>query len=636
MSKTIQLINKYRTLIQEYIKSRKETPRPHDVLFELLESYQNGTIPVLSTISNFFSPPKYLNLAKQLSILLKQPNVDILEVLNTNLRKIKLDKDEDLFALLIAYFYYFKNTYPNVANYGELKRQVLIPLAFFRQRLLNDDVDFLLKLAEDEKLIFESLRALENVPIPAKKSKDVLRVINKHDHKANVPSNACELLGKCQVPENSREDVVDQLLKQIDQSNNGIFRDETSLAAIFKVLGEMDLPDRKRKAVIKMLFAMVDDNNSMIREASWKALIKLKPPQEKISAILDNWINNLGSDDFITCNGAIVRLATAPIPITHQKIVIKKLLEKANNTTVSQFQLRNFDPGSDCIRRVACLALGRISVISEREVVLKKLIERMSDGVHEAYDALSALGVPESLNEGVINILLDQITSKDKYYNSLELLSRLSIPREVGQTVIDKLFIILDSIPSCHSDQVFKVFLNFNLDDKTKERVINLLFAKAEIEKKQNSLGRYGCYQALAKMTIPDALKNLVLNKIIEEIQSECGIVPIVCSIKIELNASQKGLIIDILLNKLASLKEAYDASSIIDGISNILGRNSVHTEWSTTLVKLEAILQKASTEQKPAILSSIHKFSKIIEDMGNLPQILPVEIKANIVYMAR
>lgn len=640
MSKTIQLINKYRALIQDYIKNQKELPSPHDVLFHILNNYQDGSTSVLGAISNFFSPPKYTNFARNLSDALKRPNANILEVLNINLKKITLDKNEDLFALLIAYFYYYKNTYPILENYDELKKQIIIPLTFFRRRLLNDDVDFLLTLTQDENLCSEALRALEVMPIPAKKNNDVfVRLLNivtrKYDLRTNNPSFACAVLRKCQIPAGGKDEFVARLLQQNDvRPNFEEFANDANCSGIFKILGQMNLPDSKREEVISMLFANVDDKNWVIREASWKTLSQLNPPPEMINTRLDKWIKDLDAKDFKTCDAAISRLATAPIPASHQEIAANKLLEKADNTTLKKYHLFDFELCTDEIRRGACLALGRMDVPSNLcEAVLNKLIERMNDGVYEAYEALNRQGIPENRTEEVISILLEQATTIKMQHDSLELLSKMTIPKTMLQVVIDKLFMILDTVPNCQVGQVFKVIAKLNLDDKTRKRVIESIFVYT---KKEHNYYLY-CYSALAQMRIPTLLKNYVLNKILEDLRdANSDIIPFMCRIQIDLNCSQKGLIIDILLNKLCSVRESYDASRIVDGICNILGRNSVHTEWSATLIKLEATLQKATIEQKPAVLLATHKFSNIVEGMRTLPQILPVEIKANIIHKAR
>ncbi|OGT36535.1 MAG: hypothetical protein A3F11_00530 [Gammaproteobacteria bacterium RIFCSPHIGHO2_12_FULL_37_14] len=418
---TFQKVNRYKKIIQDYINKHPEK-NSDDVLKHLLLRHiplNKDSEQSLQALSKFRTTinPFFRELVKTL----KNPEKNIIEVLDIYLKANPIKKNDDFFALLVAYFNSFEDLYTNkdLQNNTALYQQVIVPLHLYRERMEKDKVDLACELLERRPVLKYEDRDLNAINFM---SPDYRRISSEYYENQRIKDSvrkdhrlACEMIRTMAIPKKELGRVITDLLKKIDS-------DDSLVYLIFETLGSLPIPkDQQSIVVTKLLEKVQNSKNRSDSEAAVKALIKIPIPKQQGEQVAGILLENIysGTYDF---RSLVPKLASIEGQLER---VVTHAIETASKSKPSS---RIFDNSPEyTTHRLACESLKILAglpilteSLRERAVDVFLILAGYSDQqmYRPALEAFREMTIPESRHEKVVNKLLENVDSKDGIYCS--------------------------------------------------------------------------------------------------------------------------------------------------------------------------------------------------------------------------
>ena len=225
---TLQKVNQYKKRIHEYIETNPKTHH-YGILQNLLEDYLDKYhVANASTSTIFNQKPTSVPLARALAKAVYNNDDDIIDLINTHLKNEPINKNDNFFALLTAYFYYFEDVHTNreLQAREALYQQILVPLHLYRERVEKDAPNYLIAITDypDEYLRGQAYIALGTIPIPEKQLETLVTALlaKIDDPNGYIRGNANTALGTIPIPEKQQEAVIAKLLTNIPDSTQAL------------------------------------------------------------------------------------------------------------------------------------------------------------------------------------------------------------------------------------------------------------------------------------------------------------------------------------------------------------------------------------------------------------------------------
>ncbi len=247
----LQKVTQYKKRIQEYLKSNP-TADHNKILQDLLKDYL-GKNRDANPSTVFSKQPHSAPLAEALAEAIDNKDSNIIDLINTHLKNNPINKNDDFFALLTAYFYYFEDLHTNqeLQAHEALYQQIFVPLHLYRERIEKDRASYLIEqMSSTDRFVFEAAcSALTLVTISENQREAVIAALlaKTNDQDRFVRRSACSALGKIPIPENQHAAVVAALLAKTNDQEQYV-RDKA-----YSVLGKVYIPEKHKIVLAKIL-----------------------------------------------------------------------------------------------------------------------------------------------------------------------------------------------------------------------------------------------------------------------------------------------------------------------------------------------------------------------------------------------
>lgn len=449
----LEMVAQYKKYIQEYVISHS-TAHPHDVLQSLLEVYlkkyhvaasldqyvdadylatDNPSVKETAKISKTNARNKTglfsgklnnstnVRFARDLMKAIYNHEDNIPHLMNQHLEKTPILKKDELFALLIAYFYYFELTY-NVQDLKQndaLYKQILTPVRFYHERVESDVAKYLAGLGRkitseqatilgqlviqqkhiDLHLPFLNAQKKLKYPLPNQAStqaqpseKDISLLLERLESKNPlVCKNAVMTLGAIAIPANQQELVINALLSELGKSMS---------YAVFEAcyaLGRIPIPATHIEAAINALLERINVHDITIQIIVCVSLGRIPIPEHLIKTVADNLIERLAAKDSSVRQIAAETLQK--LPITDQQI-----------DAVITDQLIKIKALSEIERIKACMRLTLMPIPDHQQKLVVQAIldftKPLEIAAPFAYQALNKIPIPIDLHEKVFTYVV--------------------------------------------------------------------------------------------------------------------------------------------------------------------------------------------------------------------------------------
>lgn len=554
---TLELINNYKLLIQEFISTQDKLPTPNEVFVLLLRNYlaDSGSASARQATMDVIShDSQHRNFAAELCNHLQNPEFNPLELLNNYLSQHQLEKT-DFFSLLIAYFDYYKITFKNLSGYENLqnlehlKRQIIIPISLLNKKITNQAIELI--FSPNQSKLYNSkiylprrsiinthaVAALCGMTIPIKNQARVIDglmpcLTGKNNRSTNILDNIrpiLSIISKCEIMSADTQELerlgvsaewktnIIQVLIQYLYSADSDWRKDIIVGALCETLSKIKIPEQLKNETLGTILKSWRDNINVYKHnidyaAILNALVVLDVNNEHVSSLLNSLYEKLNCTDNMS----------SPICIIMDCNIPSKYLDRLIPIAINLLNSDDYFHQASALTLLTKLniPLQYIDEINER--VIEKLMQLIkmppkyiaSQGFHRfsGYFEMHKIHkiAPETL-QSIFKALLANPDLNGKVAEEAHTcLAQLPLPPDTQNTMLDKLLIDIDEPFTCLS--VCRVLKTFPIPPERTEAVVDSLMR--QLGKTNIFVGNKldeEIYFSLSKIKLPDSKRAAVI-----------------------------------------------------------------------------------------------------------------------------